>query len=128
MKIKNAKDRDLEELSASLPDMSDSVRMFFQKMKVYTITKEQVDGYTVETKSCKITDAVKVPLSPETIAVKPEGQRSWKWYSLHCVTDLCLKTDDIVELSLKSYRVQSVSNYSEYGYFEYQIVEDYVDE
>ena len=123
--MRNAKDRKLSESATGLPDVSQSVEMFLQRMVVKVIRKKQVDGYTKEYTECIITQAVKQPFSPEQLEVKAEGERSWKWYTLHSLTDLRLKTDDIVILHEVEYRVMEKLDFREYGYYEYHIVEGF---
>ena len=95
-------------------------------MKVLLIRKEQIDGYTDESeKKCVITEGVRVPFSPAQLAIKPEGERTWRLSKLYCLPNLWVKLDDIIEIREVKYRVIAVTDYSEYGYLEYDLHEDY---
>ena len=124
-KIDNANRRSIDE-TPDLPDVSTGVQMFFQKMTIFLIHKEQIDGYTDESKKkVVVTEGVRVPFSPQQLALKPEGERGWRFSKLYCVPNLRLKLDDIVESREVKYRVMASEDFSEYGYVSYDLVEDY---
>lgn len=125
MKLTNAKRYRIKDSFTGLPDVSDSVMAFLRPVKVDIICKEQIDGYTQESKRCVHTQAVKQPFTSEQLKLKPEGQRSWKWFTLHCLPNLILRTDDIAVISGSSFRVMERTDYREYGYLQYDLVEDY---
>lgn len=125
MKIINANKFKINQGSSDLPDMSDGVLGFLQPTTVEIISQEQVDGYPQESKTTVRTMAVRQPFSSEQLSMKPEGARSWKWHTLHCLPNLILKTNDIVSIYCVPYRVMEKTDYKEYGYIEYHIIEDY---
>ena len=125
MKIINAKKYKIGQNSSDLPDVSDGVSCFMQPTTVEIIRKEQVDGYTQEEKTCVKTMAVRQPYSAEQLAIRPEGQRSWKWHTIHCLPNLILKTDDIVNIHGIHYRIMQKTDWKDYGYIQYEVVEDY---
>ncbi len=60
------------------------------------------------------------PLPERSLAIKPEGQRSWKWLRLW--TTMALALDDvIVDKGGTRFRVMSDSDWSGGGYREYQL-------
>lgn len=128
MTIINGKDLSLQEATPFLPNMANGVAMFLQVMKVFVVTKKQVMGYTEEETECVITKAVRVPLNPKQLEIKPEGQRAWSWSQLHTLTDLKIRVDDIVIIRDIRYRVMAINNYAEYGFYDYHLVEDYNNE
>jgi hypothetical protein len=68
------------------------------------------------------------PLSAEKIALKPEGERSWKWIQLHCRNGLKnLETNDLVirDGEKTRYKVMERLDYSLSGFIEYHLVEDF---
>lgn len=68
------------------------------------------------------------PLSPKLIALKPEGQRSWEWLQIHCVSgSLDLDTNDIIIYLAKNFKVMGVNNYNLDGFIEYHLIRDYQD-
>lgn len=120
--IGNAKDRDN---TSSLPDVSVALHNWMQLMTFNIICKKIIDGYTQEIKSEITTHAVRQPMSPQMIALQPAGSRSWKWETLHALPDLVMNIDDQVTYQGETFRVRGKGNYPEYGYIEYQLVEDY---
>jgi len=66
------------------------------------------------------------PLSPESIALKPEGQRSWKWLQIHCQNGtLALATDDQIVFNGQEFKIMAVLDYILNGYVEYHAVAEY---
>lgn len=120
--IRNAKDN--ENLS-SLPDVSVALHNWMQMMTFNLICKKIIDGYTQEIKSEIITHAVRQPMSAQMISLQPAGQRSWKWETLHALPDLEMNIDDQVTYQGDTFRVTGKTDCSEYGYIEYQMVQDF---
>lgn len=125
MNIFNAADVPLSELNSNLPNMATTLEGWFQKIIVGLITKTIVNNRTVETSTDYETRGVKQPFSPEQLEIKPEGERSWKWFMLHCQPSLQLQTDDIVTIKGQCYRVNDKLGFDEYGYLQYELVDDY---
>lgn len=123
----NAKDKNLRQ-STSLPDVGGSVNMLLQPIKLGVVTKKQVNGLTVEETEWTWTKAVRQAYSSEQLVILPEGQRSWKWYTIHALPDLVLNTDDIIVMHRLRMRVMEKLDYLEYGFVEYHAIEDYVNE
>lgn len=89
------------------------------------IRKEAVDGEVVETKAdIDYFQGALQPLPARKLLIKPEGQRSWNWWSMW--TERKLKLDDEVEdAEGLRYRVMSMSNWNPNGgYFEYDLAQE----
>lgn len=72
-----------------------------------------------------IFDGILQPVPSQKIQVKPEGQRTWKWWSLWTV--LALNLDDIIACSDgRKFRVMSVSDWQAGGYYAYELVEGFL--
>jgi hypothetical protein len=127
MKIDRANKRNLTEAN-DLPDLSTSVQMFFQNIKIDVIRKENNSGYVKEKKLCILTQGVRQTFTPAQLAMKPEGERTWKWSKLHTLPEPKLKLDDIVQIRGIKYRVMVMADQSEYGFEEYDLQEDYINE
>lgn len=118
--------------AAGLPDVSGALSNYFQQMLFGIITKTTVNFQLVETMEDVYFMGVWQPFSPEQLMMKPEGQRSWSWFTAHTQTCLFLKTDDLINYApdcttgTKRFRVMARLDYSKYGYYEYHLVEDYV--
>lgn len=66
------------------------------------------------------------PLQPNQIALKPEGQRSFKWLQIHCLDRIInLNTNDRIVYNGEKYKVMARKDYSLNNYIEYHVIEDY---
>lgn len=123
--ITNAKDIPLSLGASALPDVRDAVMALFQPIRVGIVVVERVNGFPSARISVSVnTLGVKQPM-PEQLVVKKEGERSWRWFTIHCSPDLILRTDDIFVLNRVQYRVMSREDWAEYGYLKYEVIEDY---
>lgn len=119
--IKNAASRSLKDSFNTLPDVSDVLPDWFQHLTFQLVTKTQQDYETVEVLTTIHTEGVRQPMSAQQLDLKPEGQRAWKWETIHCLPDVKLKVDDIIIFDGVKYRVMQKWNWAEYGYLEYEI-------
>lgn len=119
--IKNAANISLKNSFNTLPDVSDVLPDWFQKLTFKKVHKVQVDYETVESLETIETEGVRQPMSAQRLELKPEGQRAWRWETIHCLPDVKLKVDDIIIFDNIRYRVMNRWNWSEYGYLEYEI-------
>lgn len=108
-----------------LPDLSSALPGIFYPITAVTITKTPVDGIVQEIETSVATKGVIQPLTAQEVAMKPEGQRTWKWMDLHCLPDLILKPDDIVEIDALRYRVMAVYDLRQYGFMHYELGQNY---
>ena len=121
----NAKDKTLRNSgSQGMPDVSGAVEMFLQPMKLGVITKKQVRGLTEEETFWTYSKGTRQPYTAQQLKMLPEGQRAWRWYTIHCLPDVVLKPDDIITVQGLRMRVMEKLDYLEYGYLEYHAVED----
>lgn len=114
--------------SSDLPDVSVGVMAFSQPLKIEIVTKEQVNGYTEKTKKCVHTSGVRQPFNAQQIQNKPEGQRAWRWHKIHLLSNVKIKVNDILEICKVGYEIQLRTDYTEYGYVEYDAIEVYTSE
>lgn len=122
--IINGKDKTLSQTN-NLPNMSETIKSWFQTLTFKKIIKSVVNFQAVETTTTVITKGVRQPFTAQQLKVKPEGQRAWRWETLHCLADVVLNPDEIVEFNSIRYRVIEKKDYTEYGYIEYEIVQDF---
>ena len=127
MKIHNANRQGVNE-ATDLPDVSAGVMTFFQNIKIEIVKKRNDSGYLKEKKYCILTQGVRQAFSPRQLAIKPEGERTWKWSKLHILPVHGLNLDDIILIRDVKYRIMAEVNQAEYGYKEYDLLEDYKDE
>lgn len=123
--IINGKDTPLANSFNTLPNVSEVLPDWFQKMTFDVVTKTIVNYEVVEVLTTISTEGVRQPMSAQSISIKPEGQRAWKWETLHCLPNVKLNIDDIVIFNGVKYRVMNQWNWDEYGYLEYEICQAY---
>lgn len=125
MPLQNAKDTLLSENPGTLPNMQGALLDWFQSMTFSVVTKTVINAQVVETKTQVSTKAVRQPFTSQQLLMKPEGQRHWKWETLHAFPDCVLVPDDIVIFAGGTYRVMQKRDWKEYGYVEYHICQGY---
>lgn len=123
--IYNAGDIPLDRNPGTLPNMSDALFSLFQPMTFRKISKTQVNFETVEVETGYSTYGVRQPFTPQQLAMKPEGQRAWKWETMHSLPDIELIPDDVIVFNSVRYRVMQKLDWKEYGYIEHHIVQDF---
>ena len=107
----------------NFPDMSEVVDSFSETIKFACIGKSIDDFEIVEkTKDVVEFEGVMQPIPARKLAIKPEGQRSWKWWTLW--TETLLNLDDVVrDEDGRQYRVMTQSDWRRGGYLQYEIVQ-----
>lgn len=111
----------------ALPNMMMAVNAWAQKLHFVVVSKTIVNGLVEETYSARKSRGTRAPLNPQRLEMKPEGQRHWKWEVIHASPTMQVEVDDIIIFGQNEtrYRVMAKADYSEYGYVEYEIVQDY---
>lgn len=124
--IKNAASILLDQACGNLPDVSGALQGWFQKMTFYRVTKTITNFEVVEDSVPFSFQGVWQPLSARQISFKPEGQRAWKWFQVHAEPSLLLNPDEVIVYQGTQFRVKGTSNYDEYGYVKYDLIEDFI--
>lgn len=107
------------------PDVSEALMGWLQPM-IFNLLTKSVDGFiNKEVGVPYFFQGVWQPFTSEQLIMKPEGQRSWEWVMVHSLNNLPLKNDDVIYYEGVQYRVTRKLNYTKYGYYEYEIVNDY---
>lgn len=123
--ILNAANTPINQNTGTIPNMSDALKNYFQQMMFVLIMKRTVN-FQLEESKCKIHfRGVVQPLKARDLNLKPEGQRAWTWLMLHADPVLSLKVDDIVEYNCVKTRVMARTDYKQYGYIYYELVQDW---
>lgn len=123
--IKNASSVPLSANPGTLPDVQAAMLDWFQKLTFTMIVKTTVNFAVVETPTAFDFWGVRQPFSPQQLRMKPEGERKWKWQTIHAYPDLILEIDDVITFAGENYRVDQKLDWQEYGYVEYHIVQDF---
>ncbi len=123
--IQNGADTPLNVKTGTIPDVSGGMFDWFQPMTFTQIVKSTVDFQLVELATDITFRGVIQPLSNRDLQLKPEGQRAWTWLLLHAQTVLTLQVDDVVKYLGVQTRVMARKDYTLYGYFVYELVQDW---
>lgn len=113
---------------SGMPQMGDALQGWLTTIQLVNITQSIVNDGEVSEKASQISfEAVVQPLSPRTIALKPEGQRDWKWLQLHLPVNapFKLKENDRIMYNCCIYKIMADRDYSAEGYIEYHAVQDF---
>lgn len=124
--IFNASGISVKLASGGLPNVNGALNGWRLPMTFGVVTKEIVNAQVVEVMTAVNFKGVIQPLSARRLEMKPEGQRAWTWLMLHADPTLALDVDDVVTYNGTQTRVMARKNYTEYGYIEYELVQDYV--
>lgn len=125
MIISNASAILLTQNPGTLPNVGDALLNWFQPMVFTTIVKTIVNFQVVETETNVNFQGVWQPFTAQQLQMKPEGQRAWKWFSVHADPSLSLTTDEVITYQSTQYRVKGKTDYTGYGYIYYELVQDY---
>lgn len=110
----------------ALPNLANAVMAWSQQLEFVVVSKSIENAEVVESYLTYCVLGTKQPLSPQKMAIKPEGQRSWKWYQLHLTATVSIQIDDIIRFGGEDeYRVMAKSDFSEYGYIYYEIAQGF---
>lgn len=113
-------------LSGSIPDVEDALSDWLKAMKIGVVTKTISDFQLSESIEYIDVLAVLQPFTTKQLQIKPEGERSWEWQTLHIKgthREFCL--DDQVYIDGMKFRIMQKFEWQRYGFIEYQIIQDF---
>jgi len=111
---------------SGMPQMSAAFAGWTTRLVLKTVTQTVVDGFVQDATTDLNVLGTWQPLSPDEIALKPDGQRSWAWYDLHIEGSVLLfATNDRVIYNDLKYKIMAVKDYTLNNYAEYHLVLDY---
>lgn len=122
--IGNARDLPIDDVP-STPSVASTLLGWFKRLELIQIVKTVVDYKTVEVEKPLVTSGIIQPFTEEDLSILPEGERSWRWHMIHATPDLALATDDVVEFGGEKSRVMGKLDYSDQGFVQYRVVNDY---
>lgn len=123
--IQNGNSFLLTESNGNVPDMSGALQGWMQPMTFVKIAKSVVNAQLVEVPTVVDFQGVWQPLTARQLSMKPEGQRAWSWFQVHSTINLELKPDEVVRYKGGQYRAKGQSDFKLYGYFYYELVQDF---
>ena len=109
----------------SFPNMSAALWGVQSANQYKIVSRTPVDFESQETFDLPVTFAGSMqPMPDQKLLVKPEGERSWKWYQLW--TRQKLNVGDVVVAGtpdFRTYQVMKLADWSKGAYFQYQLTE-----
>ena len=115
----------VNEAGYTLPRVQTTLCGWFQRLVLTIVNKSIKDYEVVEVQRKMECLGVIQPFSARELKIKPEGERSWGWKMLHTTLDVDLRPDDEFYVGATRYRVMSKFGYPEYGYNQYELIQDF---
>lgn len=111
---------------SGMPNMSMALLGWEVPLELVRLTQTMDEGDVAHTEQKIKFKGVWQPLKDEALELKPDGQRSWKWFWLHVQSGtLNLETADKIIFQGQRYKVMEKKDYTLNGFVEYQLIEDY---
>lgn len=123
--IQNGKDRPLNALQGTLPQMQGALQSYYQPMTFIQIGKFLDTGFVTETGTPVNFRGVMTPHKPKQLDLKRQGQRKWSWWDIWGTPELQLGIDDAVKYLDRQFRCYSREDWSQEGFMHYVLIEDY---
>ena len=99
----------------NMPNMANTLSGWEAPLSLIKITQSIVDGDAVFNEQITNFMGVIQPLRSEDLAMKPEGQRSWKYYWIHTNSNL----------PFQRYKITDIKDYGLNGFRELEVILDY---
>lgn len=126
--IRNAADVPLTANPGTLPNVQGAMLNWFQPIQYIRLTQVVVNFEIYDLTTPYLFQGVLQPFTAQQLQMKPEGQRNWKWFTVHAFPTLELINNEIIWIENTKYRVMEKLDYAKYGYYEYHLCNDYQDE
>lgn len=123
--IQNGKDTPLNVQTGTIPQVDGAMFDWFQPLVFSPIVKTIANFQVLETAAPVYFRGVVMPLSGRQLEIKPEAQRAWDWIIVFSQTALPLQPDDVIFFLEKQCRIMSQKSFALYGYFQYEMVQDW---
>ena len=106
-----------------MPNMKDAIFGFSVPAQFAVVSKKAEDFEAVES-AANVLGFIGtfVPIPPRVLQLKPEGERKWKWWTLYSTIKLDLDWV-VMDRNKKVFRVMSDTDYSQAGFFGYELAE-----
>ena len=127
--IQLGRNRAIDFAQGTLPNLFDSFDDWMQNMifeKVGKVVSEDTAFQAVETTTRIPFRGLIVPEKAWELQIKPIAQRAWKYFKCYAEAALPLQPDDIILWQGGQYRVTAVTDYSMFGYMEYELAQDWL--
>ena len=127
--IQDGAKRALFTSAPTMPSLADGIQDWGSPIQFIRILKNEVDFQITEsvqqgfTRLKLIVNGIIVPLTPRQLAIKPEGQRAWKWLSLKTTADVTMQPDDETVYEGMHFRVMGEAVWRNNGIVEYHLLQ-----
>lgn len=114
----------------SVPYLGGAMKGWTSKKKFKVIRKEIVNHRSVSKETPRYESINWQPVPSWKVDKKPEGQRTWRWFSIIVTGKRALgfKEDDIVILDNMRFKIMSGADWSQSGFQKYEAIEDFTSE
>jgi hypothetical protein len=109
-----------------VPQMLETLGNWLYPITFTVVSKAVIGFQNVETPTVYSFKGTWQPFTTQQLLIKPLGQRAWKWFMVHAATNIPLNPDDVISYKGTQYRVMEKFDYTEYGYFQFDLIIDYV--
>lgn len=124
--IFNASEVTLDKNPGTLPNVLQGLLQWFQPLIFGQVLKAVVNFNVVETVTEITFFGMWMPYKPsQTLLMQKDGQREWVYFKLFALPSPGLSPDDILIQNSIQYRVLQKSDFTQYGYVEYLLIQDY---
>lgn len=123
--IVNANSKNLTEITGTLPNMAGTLSDWFQPITFVVIKKETINFQLVEKQYPITFKGVVESVSPKTLDQSSIGQRIWDRINVWTLPNSGLTVDDRFQYGAKYFRIIKMNDWMQYGYQEFECVEDY---
>lgn len=111
-----------------VPWMQGALKGWTKKRKLRLVTTTDLPGGKTGFSASDVSYPANLqPVPANQVDRKPQGERSWKWWSIIIKDKTVFFENDtlLVDDYGKQYKIQSGSDWRESGFTKYQAVEDY---
>jgi hypothetical protein len=110
--------------ASTMPNMRSAINGWVKPITMIRIRQRIVEGESQPIKVSIRTTGVIIPMK-ESLVLKKEGDRSWKWSELYTTRDLDLETNDLVEISQLRYKVMSRLPYDDFSFRKFELIQNF---
>jgi hypothetical protein len=108
------------------PQVAEALSCWTNPMTFRLVTDTTVDFENVQVTTDYPFLGVFQPMPSRDIFLKPDAQRSWKWWTLYTTTNYPIKNGDtIIDKNGMIFRVMKTNDWSEGGFYVFELVQDY---
>jgi hypothetical protein len=123
--IRNASRFTIEEAVMPAPTGRSILAGWLRPITLVRVVTTTVDFETAKVEKPLKTTGVVQPLTATALAIKPEGQRTWKWWMITATPELILKAGEDIIFRGSKLRIMSQVPLEANDVIQYEAVEDY---